>query len=112
MQTFAEMPYGYRWMTYDEKTEYAMADANERQWGWKNAEYVGVVVPTPKSNIAGYVRQWDCMIEFGLNHEHDPVECERIMADMNTSYPDETDYSDWYGGEQGYNVGLRWSDFI
>lgn len=26
--------------------------------------------------------------------------------------PDMTDYSDWYGGEQGYNDGLRWSDFI
>jgi hypothetical protein len=25
---------------------------------------------------------------------------------------DDRDYSAWYGGERGYNDGLRWSDFI
>lgn len=25
---------------------------------------------------------------------------------------DDTDYSGWYGGERGYQDGLRWSDFI
>lgn len=112
METFTEMPYGYRWLTSEEKEELACLDPGERRWGWTNEEYFGVIVPTSDSNLAGYIRQWDCMIEFGMDHDHDPVECERIMADMNHEIPDDRDYSGWYGGERGYNDGLRWSDFV
>jgi hypothetical protein len=31
---------------------------------------------------------------------------------MDALMPDERDYSGWYGGERGYQDGLRWSDFI
>ena len=51
-----------------------------------------------------------CEFEFGPHDDHD--DCERMLYEMNAPMPDETDYSGWYGGEQGYNNGLRWSDFI
>lgn len=52
----------------------------------------------------------ECLNEFGPHSDHS--DCERILADMNAPYPDEIDYSGWYGGERGYNDGLRWSDFV
>lgn len=95
MQNFTEMPYGYRWMTEDEIDEYNNATERERV-GWMRPHYIGVV--TTCLNPEGQpVVQWDCMIEFGMNHDHDPVECERIMADMN---PD-------YGVSEHYNNGLK-----
>lgn len=37
----------------------------------------------------------------------------RTGCDMcNPTQLDDTDYSAWYGGERGYQDGLRWSDFI
>lgn len=52
----------------------------------------------------------ECVFEFGEHDDHS--DCDRILADMSPEVPDETDYSGWYGGERGYNDGLRWSDFI
>ena len=52
----------------------------------------------------------DCVSEFGEHDEHS--DCARILCDMSAPMPDERDYSGWYGGEQGYNDGLRWSDFV
>lgn len=60
-----------------------------------------------------------CIREFGP-HAHTvdhPVErCEQDMYYMeygaSDAYEASIDYSDWYGGEQGYRDGLRWSDFI
>lgn len=52
----------------------------------------------------------DCLSEFGPHDDH--TECEWILAGMSPTYPDETDYSDWYGGERGYQDGLRWTDFV
>lgn len=101
----SDMPYGYRWLTDDEQEQLAALDADERRWGWMRDEYHSTLDGKP-------IIQWDCMIEFGMDHDHDAVECERIMADMNAPAPDEMDYSGWYGGERGYNDGLRWSDFI
>jgi hypothetical protein len=50
------------------------------------------------------------MAEFGPHLDHS--DCDRILADMSPDFPDQIDYSDWYGGEQGYQDGLRWSDFV
>jgi hypothetical protein len=52
----------------------------------------------------------ECMAEFGPHLDHS--DCDRILADMSPDFPDQIDYSDWYGGEQGYQDGLRWSDFV
>lgn len=110
MQTFTEMPYGYRWMTVEEYAEYDEAvQAGGRLWGWMKDEHVGRATD---GGVTGLVVQWDCMIEFGMDHDHDAVECEQHMALMNEPIPDMTDYSGWYGCEQGYNDGLRWSDFV
>lgn len=90
-----DMPYGYRWIAksdFDERSEYALSKC--------------------KPFMGGTIIPWDCMIEFGMDHDHDPEKCERIMADMNPEPYDDTDYSGWYGGERGYNDGLRWSDFV
>ena len=54
--------------------------------------------------------QSECMEEFGPHLDHSS--CDWMLHQMSAPYPDETDYSAWYGGEQGYNDGLRWSDFI
>lgn len=53
----------------------------------------------------------DCEFEFGPHDDHS--DCDR-MVDLMTTYDDydDTDYSGWYGGERGYQDGLRWSDFI
>ena len=83
MQTFTEMPYGYRWFTNDERDEYFLADSHDV--GWMRPEYVGVVVPHADSIVAGYIRQWNCMIEFGLDHVHDAYECENTMYLMNAN---------------------------
>ena len=108
MKHFTEMPYGYRWMTEVELEEYHALDDDEPRWGWMRDEYIGLI---PGS---GMIVQWDCMIEFGLDHEHDATECERTMAMMSDPLGDydDRDYSGWYGGERGYNDGLRWSDFV
>lgn len=54
---------------------------------------------------------WTCFDEFGPHPEHST--CQRVFDLMsNPGYPDEIDYSAWYGGEQGFNDGLRWSDFV
>lgn len=94
MQFFAETPHGYRWFTDDEIREYNETPA-DRRIGWMSDEYVGLVVL--RNAPSRLVRQWDCMIEFGMDHDHDPVECERIMADMN---PD-------YGVSEHYNNGAK-----
>lgn len=53
----------------------------------------------------------ECEFEFGPHDDHS--DCEITLAHMSgDAYYDDTDYSDWYGGEQGYRDGLRWSDFI
>lgn len=52
----------------------------------------------------------ECMDEFGPHLDH--KDCDWMLAQMSAPYPDEIDYSDWYGGERGYNDGLRWSDFV
>lgn len=53
----------------------------------------------------------DCTAEFG-EHEHSD-ECAITLGLMDSASDyDDTDYSDWYGGERGYNDGLRWSDFV
>jgi len=51
-----------------------------------------------------------CEFEFGPHSDHS--DCARLLDDMSPEVPDEMDYSGWYGGEQGYRDGLRWSDFI
>ncbi len=51
-----------------------------------------------------------CEFEFGPHDEHS--DCEWTLDAMNAPYPDERDYSGWYGGERGYQDGLRWSDFV
>lgn len=52
-----------------------------------------------------------CEFEFGPHEDHS--DCDRMLATMSgDDFYDDTDYSDWYGGERGYNDGLRWSDFI
>ena len=75
MKTYETMPYGFRWLTADEVDEYNGTD--DHRWGWM--KYVAVKATTRDDNTAGYIRPWDCMIEFGMDHEHVPSECERMM---------------------------------
>lgn len=89
MQTFTDMPDGYRWMTVEEFDEYDQSTEEERRWGWKRDESVGRVT----GEVTGLVRQWDCMVEFGLDHEHDAEECERTMVYMSDPF-DGFDFSD------------------
>lgn len=89
------MPYGYRWATADEVEEFLNSD---RRWGKMREEYwvqvrVGGTDDEPWTDLA---IQWDCMIEFGLDHDHDAVECERLMAMMNDPMDG---YDDFYNRE-------------
>lgn len=52
----------------------------------------------------------DCIPEFGDHDDH--KDCVWMLEAMNGDMPSDIDYSGWYGGEQGYNDGLRWSDFV
>lgn len=71
-----EMPYGYRHLTGDEYAEYMFAD--DFRFGWLNhVEIHGSPVVEEH-----YIRPWDCMIEFGMDHDHDPAECESMMHRM------------------------------
>lgn len=56
-----EMPYGYRWALPDEK---GRPDA---EWVFDGTS-MDLAVP------------WDCMVEFGMEHDHDPEKCEQRMA--------------------------------
>ena len=71
----SELPFGYRWALEE--------DLNRRD---------GINVPMFGSLNIGFAVPWDCMVEFGMDHDHDPVECERILADMNPEIPDEREY--------------------
>ena len=92
MNTFNDIPHGYRWMTEDEIEQYN-ATPESRRYGWMSNEHIGLV-STCLSPAGQPVVKWDCMIEFGMDHSHDPVECERIMADMNTDYDVSEHYHD------------------
>lgn len=70
----------------------------------------GKVTHTEERNLFDAGEISDCEYEFGPHTDHD--DCQRMLDTMNGDDYDETDYSDWYGGERGYNDGLRWSDFI
>lgn len=98
MQTFNEVPHGYRWLTDAEWNEFFCTDEDDR-FGWMN--YVAVKCPVSGSNTAGYIVPWDCIIEFGMDHDHDPVECERILADMNPEFGVHEHY-DGYGNKEYY----------
>lgn len=84
MNTFDSMPHGYRWMTGDEIEQYNETP-ERRRCGWMRDEHIGLVT-TCLNPVGDPVVKWDCMIEFGMDHDHDPTVCERIMADMNPDY--------------------------
>ena len=87
LTTFTSMPDGYRWMTDEEITEYNAT--TDHRWGWMRDEYIGLVT-TCLSPAGQPVVQWDCMIEFGLDHDHDAVECERHVLSMSDNFmPDD-----------------------
>jgi len=105
-----EMPEGYRWATADEVENYRGLPENDIIR--VNLHESMVQVRSGMPNFTSYARKWDCLNEFG-EHEHDPEECERIIAGMDSDeYYDDRDYSGWYGEERGYQDGLRWSDFV
>lgn len=91
MQTFATMPHGYRWLTQEEADEYA--DTDDHRWGWM--KYVAICTNT--FGVQEYTRPWDCMIEFGMDHDHSETACAIALADMN---PD-------YGVSEHYNNGVK-----
>ena len=97
-----EMPYGYRWALPDEVESVTSGDQHLAQFMVQ--VIVGGTEEEPETDLA---IQWDCMIEFGMDHDHDPEDCEYNVS-LLTEMPDERDYSDWYD----YDAGLRWSDFV
>jgi hypothetical protein len=43
------------------------------------------------------------MIEFGMDHDHDPVECESIIADMNPEpFYNEAPYTPYTFYDEGF----------
>jgi hypothetical protein len=90
MKVFYEMPYGYRHLTDDELDEFVTLDEDQPRWGW-----LGHVAKFSTLLGTRYIRPWDCMIEFGMSHDHDPEECERIMADMSSDSYDPMDDIPW-----------------
>jgi len=108
MLTVNRLPADYVWANeYDAE---AVAYGNYRYdaiYVRRDFDQVDVAVP---ANVP-----LPCVREFG---EHDECtgdgDCPALetLWMMNAPYPDETDYSGWYGGEQGYQDGLRWSDFV
>lgn len=95
MQTFTEMPYGYRWMTTEELVEFHDTPKEDR-FGWMNHVEIALI---GQANSGDYIVPWDCMIEFGMDHNHDPVECERILADMNPEF-NLSEHYDGYGNKE------------
>lgn len=74
MKTYETMPYGFRWLCADEIEQFNSTPEN-RRCGWMN--YLAICTNT--FNVWEYIRPWDCMIEFGMDHEHDPAACEHMM---------------------------------
>jgi len=69
----------------------------------------GIATPADEAVLYATNAISECEYEFGYHEDHS--DCARMLADMSPEF-DDTDYSDWYGGERGYNDGLRWSDFV
>lgn len=68
----SQLPYGYRWAVDDEedyRTDTILVHREGRDCLYEDT--ASVAVP------------WDCMVEFGFLHDHDPVDCERRMFDRN-----------------------------
>ena len=59
-----QMPHGYRWIVEED------FDRSEEVQALFRPFMGGTIVP------------WDCMVEFGFDHDHDPQECEQLLADM------------------------------
>lgn len=106
MRTFADMPFGYRWMTSEEIADYNAAESH--RWGWMRDEYVGIVT-TCLAPSGQPIVKWDCMIEFGMDHDHDSVECERLMAEMGDPF-DGFDFSDQFNETDEFGTNERWVD--
>lgn len=98
MQVFYSMPDGYRWLTDAEYDELWSTHPKDYV-GWMN--HVAVKKTDIGDNTAGYIVPWDCMIEFGMDHNHDAVECERVLADMNPAHSVSEHY-DNYGIKEYY----------
>lgn len=97
------MPKGYRWATAEE-AEYSTS-SDFHLSNYMVQVRVGGTDDEPQTDLA---IMWDCMIEFGEDHDHDPEQCEYLISLMNEGMPDDRDYSGWYD----YDAGLRWSDFV
>lgn len=104
MDTIVEtMPYGYKWAEPEEVEAVTSGDMHLARYMVQ--VIVGGTKDEPQTDLA---IQWDCVIEFGMDHDHDPETCEYNVSLLTPEMPDEADYSGWYD----YDAGLRWSDFV
>lgn len=60
------MPFGYRW-----------AQREDMEWVSDHPDWFMTI--DDGTALPGLAVKWDCMIEFGMDHDHDPEECESRM---------------------------------